>query len=122
MKKILLVENDENITYACSLVLSGAGFEVLTASNGDNAMEIIDKTGDLSLILTDTVMPSKLQGFDVLRIADVKGIPALIMSGNLLINLKADQRELAKGRYLEKPIRTDDLLSKIKEMLQPPQP
>lgn len=95
-KKILLVEDDKYIVRAYKDGLERAGFEVLTASDGNEALEKIKK--DLpDLILLDLIMPVK-NGFEVLEELKVddgmKKIPVVILS-----NLGQDT-DVEKGKAL----------------------
>ncbi|MBU0722436.1 response regulator [Patescibacteria group bacterium] len=95
-KKILLVEDDQYIVRAYKDGLMRAGFEVLIASDGNEALEKIKK--DLpDLILLDLIMPVK-NGFEVLEELKMNGetkkIPVAILS-----NLGQDS-DIKKGKAL----------------------
>lgn len=95
-KKILLVDDDKYIVRAYKDGLERAGFEVRTASDGNEALEKIKK--DLpDLILLDLIMPVK-NGFEVLEELKVddemKKIPVVILS-----NLGQDT-DVEKGKAL----------------------
>lgn len=64
-KKILIVEDDELNRKLFQSILFEAGYDVLVASNGDEALEIIKKENP-SLILLDIIMPKK-SGLDVVK-------------------------------------------------------
>lgn len=65
MQRILLVEDEENIRDLYEQILSGAGFAVDTAQNGEEGYTKA-KTGEYDLILLDIIMP-KLDGLSVLK-------------------------------------------------------
>ncbi len=95
-KKILLAEDDEYISLAYSDGISRAGFDVVVASDGEEAMEKI-RSGKPDLILLDLIMPVK-DGFSVLRDlkedSELSKIPVIILS-----NLGQDS-EIKEGKAL----------------------
>ncbi len=83
-KKILLVEDDENIREMYQMKLEMERYEVITASDGKKASELIKKE-KLDLVLLDILLPKK-DGFEVLeeirrsKNESVKNIPVIIIS------------------------------------------
>ncbi|MBT6757368.1 MAG: response regulator, partial [Candidatus Jacksonbacteria bacterium] len=63
-KRILIVEDEKPMGHALELKLESEGFEVSTASNGVEALEVLEKE-TFNLVLLDLVMPKK-DGFEVL--------------------------------------------------------
>lgn len=117
-KTILLAEDDEMISGMYKTKLEQAGFEVLAATNGSDALELaLDNKPDL--VLLDIIMP-QLDGFTVLErlkmSAKTKSIPVY-----LLTNLGTEE-DIEKGKglgakdYLVKANLTPtEVLSKVKE-------
>lgn len=64
-KKILIVEDEKSLSMALELKLSNSGFETKTASNGEQALELL-KENKFNLVLLDLIMPN-ISGFDVLE-------------------------------------------------------
>ena len=79
-KTILIVEDERPIAKALSLKLSGVGFNVSIAKNGEDALKIIEGT-QFDLILLDLIMP-KIDGFGVLKALKNKGlnIPVIVLT------------------------------------------
>lgn len=79
-KKILIAEDDKPIAKALELKLKNSGFDVVTVSNGEEAMLEAEK-GNLDMILLDLMMPKK-DGFSFLEEAKTKKIktPVIILS------------------------------------------
>lgn len=83
-KRILLVEDDMLIAQAYKYALNDAGFEVLLADDGKEALEKI-KSDKPDLVLLDVIMPV-LNGFEVLERLKKRGLvgkPPVIMISNL---------------------------------------
>ena len=60
---VLLVEDQADVSDLVQSILSGAGYHVLTASSGDEALRIVERISPPDLLFTDVVMPGRLSGF-----------------------------------------------------------
>jgi DNA-binding response OmpR family regulator len=82
MKKIIVLEDEQVLQKALSIELLGAGFEVLSALDGEAGLALVKKELP-DLVLLDLTMP-KMNGFDVLKNlkedATTKSIPVIILS------------------------------------------
>src|ERR1017187_10595202 len=80
-RRILVADDDESIRYLLSTVLAGAGFDVNTASDGQQAWEAIFH-GHYDLLVTDNDMP-RLTGIQLIeRIREARmSLPVIIASG-----------------------------------------
>jgi two-component system, cell cycle response regulator CpdR len=93
MARILIAEDEEALRALCARALSLDGHEVTTASDGGEALDVIDRTdGSFDLLLTDIRMPM-MDGI-ALALAAARDHPALTI---LLMTGYADQRERAHG-------------------------
>ncbi len=118
-KKILIVDDQVNFTHIIKMIIESQGFEGLTASNGQEA---IDKMKDAlpDLILLDLMMP-EMTGFEVLEEIKDKSkfqkIPVIVISA--LAEKKYVDRAYNLGAvdYIVKDFDPDELLSSIKENL-----
>ncbi len=82
MKKIIVVEDEQILLKALSIELLSAGFQVITAANGEAGLQLIQKEHP-DMALLDITMP-KLNGFEVLKkLKDdpaTKAIPVIVLS------------------------------------------
>jgi two-component system, cell cycle response regulator CpdR len=93
MARILIAEDEDALPALCARALSLDGHEVTTASDGGEALDVIDRTdGGFDLLLTDIRMPM-MDGI-ALALAAARDHPALTI---LLMTGYADQRERAHG-------------------------
>jgi signal transduction histidine kinase len=116
-KSILVVEDESSVRKLLATVLDAAGFRVLEAQNGQQALEACGNGEKLDLVITDLMMP--VMGGDVLmnRLAmQHPNIPVLVMSGHAEDDSKANIRNLS-GRLLKKPFGPPQLLAKVREAL-----
>ena len=122
-KRILVVDDEDDVRTFLSTALTAAGFDVVTACDGFEALEQIKKqTPDL--ISLDLVMP-KRSGVklyhDLSKDKAWSKIPIIIVTGHARDDLgKADLKELTMsgpGIYLEKPVKPDNYIAAIKKTL-----
>jgi PAS domain S-box-containing protein len=112
VESILLVEDEDMVRRYVATVLGDAGYQVLVASDGLEAMRIADDHR-VDLLLTDVVMP-KISGPEL---AERLGLPVLYMSG--YTGDLIEQHELLKPgmAYIQKPFTADDLKRKVRATL-----
>jgi len=117
MKKftILVVDDDEQILDFLRPKLKGAGYNVLTANNGIEALEQAEAQ-DPDLLVLDLVMP-KMDGFETLKeIRKFSAVPVIILSARGADVDKIKGLELGADDYLSKPFNPDELLARIKAL------
>jgi DNA-binding response OmpR family regulator len=120
MKKILLIEDNNEVRENTAEILELAGYNVLTAPNGKAGVEHAQKEKP-DLIICDIMMP-ELDGYGVLHILNKKtetaGIPFIFLTA------KTEKTDIRKGMnlgaddYLTKPFDDTDLLNAIEARLQ----
>ncbi|MBP3958444.1 PAS domain S-box protein [Gemmata sp. G18] len=117
-EKILLVEDERPIRALAALALRGAGYTVLEAASGEDAVELFRAQSSVHLLLTDVVMP----GMNGRELAEVlreqePNLKLLYMSGY------TDDAKVRHGiasidaEFLQKPFEVDDLLLKVRQVL-----
>ena len=119
-KKILVADDEPDILEILSFNLSGEGYEVATAKNGDEAIEKA-KTFKPDLIILDVMMPSKT-GFEACTIlrSQPQFAETLIIFLTAMSDESAEIRGLETGAddYLAKPIKPKVLLSKVNALFR----
>ena len=122
-KTVLVVDDEPDVRAFLSAALIEAGFTVMTAEDGFEAMDKVKKSPP-DLISLDLVMP-KQSGVrfhrELLKDKRFKDIPVLIVTGHARDELgQADLRELTMsgpGIYLEKPVKPENYIAAIKKIL-----
>jgi signal transduction histidine kinase len=118
---ILVVEDEAGVRNACRRILERAGFGVIEASDGAQALAKLDGLR-IDLLLTDVVMPGGMSGRDLAtQLEQLRpGVPVLFMSG-YNADAIATRGVLEPGiSVVEKPFTSVDLLSKVRELLPTP--
>jgi DNA-binding response OmpR family regulator len=121
MAKILIVDDDSDITFAIELFLKKAQHEVLTASNRADGMKAIED-GNPDLIILDVMMEQADDGIAMAQELRRQGceIPILMLTsvGKVTgFTYDEDQELVPVNAFFEKPIQPDILLKKVNELL-----
>ena len=116
--KILLVDDEKQLTEALSVILKKNNYSVDCAFNGEDGLDMA-LTGIYDLIVLDIMMPAP-DGLTVLKTLRKKGIncPILMLTAKSDIADKIDGLNLGADDYLTKPFVTDELLARIKALLR----
>jgi DNA-binding NtrC family response regulator len=104
---------------AARQILSSAGYTILTAQNGDEALRVLKANSDkVSLVLSDIVMPH-MSGRELLERARElwPDLPVVLMTGYADPRVVTDASVLAASALVEKPFKPATLLSVIRELL-----
>lgn len=118
-KKILIADDEQNIVISLEFLMKREGFDVVVATDGDEAVRRI-RNEMPDLVLLDVMMPKK-SGFEVCQ--EVKADPALQSVRILMLTAKGRDTEVAKGlalgadAYMTKPFSTRDLVARVRSML-----
>jgi two-component system cell cycle sensor histidine kinase/response regulator CckA len=116
-KRVLLVEDVDAVREVLHRVLNEAGYGVVTAANGEQALAILDAGEHVDAVVTDLVMPNmggvKLESELRARQAQV---PCLFMSGYCPDDLGPNHQDLP-APLLRKPFASSDLLHALGKLL-----
>jgi len=111
--RILVVDDEKVVREGCRRVLTGKGFEVLLAENGQQAMDILADS-PVDLILLDLKMPI-MGGEEVLQQANTlyPDIPVIIITGHGTIDTAVDCMKQGAYDFITKPFQIDQFLLTI---------
>jgi len=119
-KRILVVDDDENILNLERTILEQKGFEVTTASGGAEALEVLGR-GAFDLVLLDVMMP-EVDGFAVCRRIKedprLKDIPVIFLTAKGGGDALAEGFESGAVMYINKPFTANKLLTIVNTMLE----
>ncbi|MBA7640052.1 Polar-differentiation response regulator DivK [subsurface metagenome] len=119
MKKVLVVEDNEDNLYLIRFILEGNGFEVIEARDGAEGVELaINKKPDL--ILMDIQLPD-INGMEVtrrIRASEADSdIPIIALTSYAMTGDREQALNAGCTGYLEKPINTETIMAEIKKYL-----
>jgi two-component system cell cycle sensor histidine kinase/response regulator CckA len=115
---ILLVEDEEGLRALNARGLASRGYTVLEASNGVDAIEVLDKEGHVDLVVSDVVMP-EMDGptlLKELRRRDPK-VKVIFVSGYAEEAFQKNLPDQEQYEFLAKPFTLKQLVSKVKETM-----
>jgi signal transduction histidine kinase len=115
---VLLAEDDRAVQALTSAILREHGYTVLTANDGEDALDVAARhEAPIDVLLTDVVMP-RLSGVQLAaRLGTVRPhTPVLYMTGY------AEMPGIPETRILQKPFTADVLLRALRETIEPPEP
>ncbi|WP_114908681.1 response regulator [Haemophilus haemolyticus] len=116
MSKLLLVDDDVELTELLSSLLTLEGFDVQTANNGLEALQKLDESHEL--VLLDVMMP-KLNGVETLKeIRKVSNVPVMMLTARGEDIDRVLGLELGADDYLPKPFNDRELIARIKAILR----
>jgi DNA-binding response OmpR family regulator len=118
---ILIVDDEEFLLEYVRIVLLRAGFTVLTARTGEEAWQLIlNSQNEIRLVLTDIVMPSSFDGFELAdRVRRRQpDLPVLFMTGAPLEDSSSADGLVSKRMLLRKPFDPGQLLAIVRQNLE----
>ncbi len=117
--RILVVDDEEYILRTMEGVLRDEGFEVVSASSGEEALEVVESRNP-SLVLLDVWLP-QMDGLETLAV--LKGrhpnLPVVMMSGHGTAETARKSKTLGAFEFIEKPLNLDKVLLAIESALTP---
>lgn len=115
--RILVVDDEPGIVRALQASLEANGFETLTATDGSEALEAIDKELP-DLLILDIIMP-KMDGFEVCRrVRQLSEIPIIMLSARKSEEDKVRCLNLGSDDYISKPFSMNELVARVKAVLR----
>ncbi|MCC8191793.1 MAG: response regulator transcription factor [Ruminococcus sp.] len=118
MVNILVADDDKHTRMFLKAILQNANYEVVTAEDGEQALEMLDRE-HIDLVIVDIMMP-KMDGYEFTKIVRDSGstIPVLMLTAKIL---PADEKQgfiVGTDDYITKPIDEEKLLYRIKALLR----
>ena len=116
---ILIVDDDAGVRELASETLQRAGLDVLTASDGREAVTTFTENADsIRLVLLDRTMPASGGEEAFVRIREIEPrVPILLVSGYARASLPGLLMEPGLSSFLQKPFLPTALLTKVRELL-----
>ena len=123
MTRILIAEDDPSVLKVTRLRLEHEGYEVVSATDGEDALRQMEAHPPIHLVLLDVKMP-KMNGYQVCQRLKknpaTKHIPIIVFSASksYLTQLADQCIEIGANDWIRKPFKTQDLLEKIRYVLE----
>jgi len=119
-KAVLVVDDDVRNIFALSSVLERRGMHVLTANTGSEAIDLMERTSNLSIVLMDIMMP-EMDGYQTIRRirtnSAFRRLPIVALTAKAMKGDREKCFEAGASDYLAKPVNTEQLLSVLRMWL-----
>jgi CheY-like chemotaxis protein len=119
-RKVLVVDDDARNIFALTSLLENQEMDVVSATNGLNAIDIIQNTSDLNIVLMDIMMP-EMDGYETMReirkAPEFRTIPILALTAKAMKGDREKCLNAGASDYIAKPVNTDQLLSLMRVWL-----
>ena len=119
-KKILLVEDEEDIRKTVGYQLTAKGYEVVMAQDGEEGLRKA-RADSPDLIILDLMLP-KIDGHKVCGLlkndARYKGIPIILFTARARKEDKELSKEVGADAYITKPFETSDLIGQVEALIR----
>jgi CheY-like chemotaxis protein len=116
-QKVLLVDDDARNIFALSSVLERRGMEVLTATTGSEAIEMLESTPGVAIVLMDIMMP-EMDGYQTMEVirrnSAFRRLPIIALTAKAMKGDREKCLEAGASDYLAKPVNTEQLLSALR--------
>jgi CheY-like chemotaxis protein len=113
---VLIVEDEPDVLDVAAQLFRSIGYEVATATNGVEAMSILERRTDIDLLFTDVVMPKGMSGIELARLARElrPGLKVIVASGYPIPALRERYGRIENLAFVNKPYRLAELVKAIK--------
>ncbi len=119
-RKVLVVDDDARNIFALTSLLENHEMDVLSATNGRQAIELIERTPELSMVLMDIMMPD-MDGYATMReirlAPQFRTLPILALTAKAMKGDREKCLDAGASDYIAKPVNTDQLLSLMRVWL-----
>ena len=119
-RKVLVVDDDPRNIFALTSLLENQEMDVISATNGRTAIDLIKSTPELSLVLMDIMMPN-MDGYETMReirsLPTFRNLPILALTAKAMKGDREKCLDAGASDYIAKPVNTDQLLSLMRVWL-----
>lgn len=119
-KTILVVDDSETVRQVLQLTLSNAGFDVVEAVDGVDAMEKLTAAPDVDMVITDLNMPN-IDGLELIKkirsVGNYRFTPIVMLTTESSEEKKQAGRDAGASGWIVKPFKPEQLLKVVKMVL-----
>jgi CheY-like chemotaxis protein len=119
-KKVLVVDDDVRNIFAISSILERHGMNVVTANNGQEAIDRVEAEAGVAMVLMDIMMPG-MDGYETMRAIrtrpEFRSLPIIALTAKAMKGDREKCIEAGASDYIAKPVHTDQLLALLRQWL-----
>ncbi len=118
IEKILIVEDEPEVLEMAAEIFRTMGYDVLTAANGPDALNLLKRTDDIEVLFTDVVMPRGLNGVELARLTRTMRpeVDILLASGYPAPFISNEHGAIDEFIFISKPYRWSEVIKKIRQL------
>ena len=119
MKRILVIDDDKMIQESISFQLKKEGFDVITADDGHQALDLVDRF-KVDVIVCDIIMP-KMSGLGLISLLKnfyLNRIPVIMISSMDKGDVVLSAIDMGADYFMAKPLDYNELTEKVKELCE----
>lgn len=121
-KTLILADDDQFNIYALTAALEDYGFNIITASNGKEALNRLEDSGQVDIVLMDIMMP-EMDGYEAMRRIRASGkndgLPIIALTARAMKGDIDNCMEAGATGYLSKPVDVEKLVAMMASLLAP---
>src|ERR1051325_2937975 len=117
--RILIVDDEEVLRDMLDAVLRREGFGVLTAASGEEALNVLDSTEDIDLVILDVMLPG-ISGIDTLRAMRISNpaLPVIVITAFSSIDGAIEAMKQGAFHYIPKPFKNEEVVLTVNKALE----
>jgi CheY-like chemotaxis protein len=116
-RTVLVVDDDTRNIFALSSALERRGMRVLTATTGREAIDLVEQTPELAIVLMDIMMP-EMDGYETIQLIrqnpTLRRLPIIALTAKAMKGDREKCLEAGASDYLAKPVNTEQLFSALR--------
>ena len=119
-RRVLVVDDDARNIFALTTLLENVDMDVISANSGQQAIELVRDTPDLSVVLMDIMMPD-MDGYETMRriraMSEFRTLPIIALTAKAMKGDREKCLDAGASDYIAKPVHTDQLLALLRAWL-----
>jgi two-component system, response regulator PdtaR len=115
---VLIVEDEVLLRWTAVAIVEDAGFDVVEAGTGIEAISVLEKRGDIRTVFTDVEMPGSINGIQLAYLIRTRWPSIGIVATSGQLRLREDDLP-AGARFLHKPYAVANLTDTLRELIGP---
>jgi two-component system cell cycle response regulator DivK len=112
-KKVLIIDDDNRNIFALTAVLKSKGYHCLSATGGEEGLQVLEEQQDIAVVLMDMMMPG-MDGYEAIaKMSEdpaLKNIPVIAVTAQAMLGDRERCLNAGAAGYVSKPINIDTLI------------
>jgi two-component system response regulator PilR (NtrC family) len=117
--RVLIVDDEEVLRDVLDAVLRREGFDIVTAASGEEALNVLDSTEEVDLVILDVMLPG-ISGIDTLRAIRISNpaLPVIVITAFSSIDGAIEAMKQGAFHYIPKPFKNEEVVITVNKALE----